>query len=171
MPEIEKDGTVDSVITVGGAGALDGDFAAGRNYRVAGVVDASTGERFHVSDRSGACWLVTSERVADRAEKRRLAGAYGAGLVDMEAAGIARLAAMRGIPFYCIKGVSDGFADRLPDFSGFISADGKFQLARFVLSILPRPWHWPALLRMGKASRMAARGIRESLLDMLENPC
>jgi hypothetical protein len=27
----------------------------------------------------------------------------------MEAAAIARLAAMRGIPFYCVKGVSDGF--------------------------------------------------------------
>ena len=34
--------------------------------------------------------------------------AYNAALVDMEAAAVARLAAMRGIPFYCIKGVSDG---------------------------------------------------------------
>ena len=40
-------------------------------------------------------------------KNNRLASTYKAALVDMEAAGIARLAAMRGIPFYCIKGVSD----------------------------------------------------------------
>ena len=43
-----------------------------------------------------------------------------AALVDMEAAAIGRLAAMRGIPFYCIKGVSDGLTDNLPDFNRFI---------------------------------------------------
>ena len=45
----------------------------------------------------------------------------------MEAAAVARLAAMRGIPFYCIKGVSDGFTDNLPDFNRFISPQGQFQ--------------------------------------------
>ncbi len=49
----------------------------------------------------------------------------------MEAAAIARLAAMRGIPFYCIKGVSDGLTDHLPDFNRFLSPAGQFQIARF----------------------------------------
>ena len=66
-------------------------------------------------------------------EKRRLAATYDAALVDMEAAAIARLAAMRGIPFYCIKGVSDGFNDRLPDFNPFLTADGRFRLVPFAL--------------------------------------
>jgi adenosylhomocysteine nucleosidase len=114
------------------------------------------------------CWLVTSPRVADQAEKLRLAGAYGAGLVDMEAAAVARLAAMRGIPFACSKGVSDGFAEQLPDFNRFISDTGKFQLLRFVVFVLLRPWHWPALIRMGENSRKAARRIADSLLDILD---
>jgi adenosylhomocysteine nucleosidase len=115
-------------------------------------------------------WLVTSPKVADEAEKRRLAAAYGAGLVDMEAAAIARLAAMRGIPFYCVKGVSDGTTDQLPDFNRFISENGEFQLARFIVFAILRPRHWPALMRMGENSRKAAQGIRESLLDILDGP-
>ena len=89
-------------------------------------------------------------------------------LVDMEAAAVARLAAMRAIPFYCVKGVSDGFGEQLPDFNRFISDNGKFQLLRFVVFVLLRPWHWPALIRMGENSRKAAQGIAESLLDILD---
>lgn len=112
--------------------------------------------------------LVTSPTVAGQAEKQRLAAAYGPGLVDMEASSIARLAAMRGIPFFCCKGVSDGFTDRLPDFNGFISENGKFQLVRFIVFVLLRPGHWPALVRMGENSRKAAQDLRESLLDILD---
>jgi adenosylhomocysteine nucleosidase len=113
-------------------------------------------------------WLVTSPKVADTAEKQRLAAAYGASLVDMEAAGVARLGAMRGIPFYCVKGISDGYRDQLPDFNRFIAVNGQFKLARFILFVLLRPWHWPALMRMGENSKMAAQGIRDSLLDILD---
>jgi adenosylhomocysteine nucleosidase len=112
-------------------------------------------------------WLVTSQRVADEAEKQRLAAAYGAGLVDMEAAAVARLAAMRGIPFYAIKGVSDGFRDKLPDFNKFLGPRGEFQLARLILFVLPRPWLWPALVRMGENSRRASQAIAKDLLDLL----
>jgi adenosylhomocysteine nucleosidase len=101
--------------------------------------------------------LVTSSTVAGLTEKHRLAATYGASLVDMEASAIARLASMRGIPFFCCKGVSDGFTDRLPDFNGFISENGKFQLIRFIVYVLLRPGHWPALVRMGENQGVPAR--------------
>jgi len=101
-------------------------------------------------------------------EKKRLASTYEASLVDMEAAGVARLAKMRGIPFYCIKGISDGYNDQLPDFNRFISLGGQFKLARFVVFALLRPWHWPSLIRMGENSRKAARNIAQSVLDFLD---
>ena len=100
-------------------------------------------------------------------EKHRLASAYSAALVDMEAAAIARLAQMRGIPFDCIKGISDGFNDQLPDFNRFILSDGHFQLSRFVLFSFLRPWYWPALIQMGENSKKAAQSIAESLLRFL----
>ena len=171
----EKDGTLTAVISTGWAGALSEEFKPGEAYRVAGVIDARTGERLPAADwpeqdeQTQNVWLVTSPRVADAAEKRRLAAAYGAGLVDMEAAGVARLAAMRGIPFRCIKGVSDGFGDNLPDFNRFLTPQGQFLLARFVLFAVFRPWCWPALLRMGENSTKAAQAIRGSLLANLDS--
>ena len=144
------------------------ELAPGQVLDVSCVIDARTGERFVAAGPPNDCWLVTSPRVADAHEKLRLASTYSASLVDMEAAGVARLAQMRGIPFYCIKGISDGYNDQLPDFNRFISPDGQFQLARFVVFALLRPWHWPALIRMGENSRKAARSIAESLLDFLD---
>jgi adenosylhomocysteine nucleosidase len=187
--EVEKDGPVSFVISTGWAGALSEEFKPGRAYRVSEVVDARTGERFETDSEDrlprsqnrdpsassgqalghpGVC-LVTSSTVAGPAEKQRLATAYGAGMVDMEASAVARLAGMRQIPLACAKGISDGFADRLPDFNRFISDRGKFQLVRFIVFVLFRPWYWPALIRMGENSRKAVQGIRETLLDILDD--
>lgn len=115
-------------------------------------------------------WVVTSPIVAGVDEKARLAAAYSAGLVDMEAAAVARLAAMRRIPFYCIKGVSDGHAARLPDFNRFLTPDGQFQLARFIFFAILRPWHWPGLMRMSENSSQASQALRDSLLENLRRP-
>ncbi len=165
---IEDGGPVDLLFSVGWAGALTGECEAGAAYNVAGVIDVRTGERLHCDAGSGDLWLATSPRVADEAEKRRLAATYKAALVDMEAAAIARLAAMRGIPFYCIKGVSDGFDEKLPDFNRFLTPDGRFQTVRFALYALIRPWYWPALVRMGENSRKASQSIAKSLLELLD---
>ena len=164
---IEDGGPIDLVFSIGWAGALREEIAAGSAHNVAGVIDVRTGERFHCEAGAGKLWLATSPRVADRAEKRRLTSTYDAALVDMEAAAIARLAAMREIPFYAIKGVSDGLNDRLPDFNPFLDADGRFRLLPFALFSLLRPWYWPALLRMGENSKRASQSIAESLNEFL----
>jgi adenosylhomocysteine nucleosidase len=172
--EIEKDGPVASAVSVGWAGALSEEYKPGCAYAVSGVIDVRTGERFQTTSGTAATpalpWLVTSPVVAGFDEKQRLAGAYRAGLVDMEAAAIARLAAMRGIPFACIKGVSDGFGARLPDFNRFFSPSGHFRLARFVLFAILQPWWWPSLVRMGENSSKASQAIRGSLRDYLHRP-
>jgi adenosylhomocysteine nucleosidase len=165
---IEDGGPVDLVFSIGWAGALRPEIATGSAHNVAGVIDVRTGERFHCEAGTGDLWLATSSKVADRTEKRRLATAYNAALVDMEAAAIARLAAVRGIPFYAIKGVSDGANDRLPDFNPFLEPDGRFRLVPFVLSSLVRPWYWPALLRMGDNSRKASQSIAELFREFLK---
>jgi len=165
---IEDGGPIDLVFSVGWAGALTAGAQPGAAYNVAGVIDARTGERFHCDAGTGDKWLVTSPIVANEAEKQRLAAAYRADLVDMEAAAIARLALMRGIPFYCIKGVSDGLHDKLPDFNRFIRPNGQFDLTGMVLFSILHPWHWPALVRMGENSNKASHKIRESLLDFLD---
>lgn len=173
---IEAGGPIDLVISYGWAGALTIDVAPCSAHNIAGVIDVLTGERFNCDAGAGDRWLVTSPIVANAAEKRRLASTYAgtyrpavrAALVDMEAAAIARLAQMRGIPFYCFKGVSDGFTDKLPDFNRFIGPDGQFNVAGMVLFSILRPWHWPSLIRMGENSSKASLSLRDSLLDFLD---
>jgi adenosylhomocysteine nucleosidase len=166
--EVEKSGPIDEVISIGWAGALREEFLPGQAYDVSTVIDASTGERFVAACPPSDCCLVTSSRVAGAGEKKRLAATYQAALVDMEAAGVARLAKMRGVPFYCVKGISDGAYDKLPDFNNFISPDGKFKLSRFVVFAILRPKHWPALMRMGENSKKAAHEIAQSVLNLLD---
>ena len=193
----EKCGRIDRVLSIGWAGALNEESVPGEAYRVSGVIDVRTGERFPSADvaqgellanpashqkkseRTGEqaavpdagslaqIWLATAPKVADEQEKQRLRGTYGAALVDMEAAAIARLAQMRKIPFYCIKGVSDGYRDYLPDFNRFLTETGQFQLVRFVIFTLLRPHSWPALIRMGENSKKAALRIAETVREVL----
>ncbi len=165
---LEDGGPIDLVLSIGWAGALTSDVEPGTAHNVAGVIDVRTGERFRCDAGAGDLWLVTSPKVAGASEKRRLASTYGATLVDMEAAALARLAAMRGIPFYCIKGVSDGFTEELPDFNRFISPDGQFRLLALSFMRSCGPWYWPALVRMGENSRRASQSIAEWLLNFLD---
>jgi adenosylhomocysteine nucleosidase len=166
---IEEDAPIDLVFSLGWAGALTADLAAGFAHNCAGVIDVNTGERFQCDADAGPLWLATSPRVADAAEKRRLAAAYpSVALVDMEAAAIARLAVMRGIPFYAIKGISDALDAKLPDFNRFIAPDGHFQTASFALSSLLRPSYWPSLIRMGENSKKASQSIAETLQAFLQ---
>jgi adenosylhomocysteine nucleosidase len=165
---VEEDAPIDLVFSLGWAGSLQPGLVAGTAHNVAGVIDARTGERFRCDAFAGDLWLVTNPKVADRTEKLRLAATYPAALVDMEASTVARLAAMRGIPFYAIKGISDPLDANLPDFNSFLGPDGRFQTARFALYSLFRPWYWPSLIKMGENSRKASQSIAESLLEFLD---
>jgi adenosylhomocysteine nucleosidase len=165
---VEDGGPVDLLLSVGWAGALRADLVRGSAHNIRGIIDVRTGERFNCDAGAGDLWLATSPIVAGEREKQRLAAAYNAALVDMEAAAVARLAAMRGIPFYCFKGVSDGFSDKMPDFNRFIGPNGQFRTASLLLYALVRPWYWPGLVRMGENSRKASQSIAESLRDFLE---
>ena len=166
--EIEKDGPVDIVLSVGWAGGLHPVIRPALAYSVCGVIDARTGEMLPAAEAKDDIWLVTSPRVADAAEKKRLAATYKAALVDMEAATVARLARMRNIRFFCVKGVSDAIDAQMPDFNRFIDSTGQMHLGRFTLFALLRPKLWHSLILMGENSRMAAERIADSVLAILD---
>jgi adenosylhomocysteine nucleosidase len=168
LAEVEKEGEVSLILSIGWVGALREGFDAGQVFRVSTVIDARTGERYATAQHSSELLLVTTSKVANEEEKRRLAATYGAGLVDMEAAGLARLAEARQIPFYCIKGVSDGPNEKLPELNRFISNSGKFLFLPFLTYVLFRPAYWPALMRMGENSKRAAKNLAAAVLDFLD---
>jgi adenosylhomocysteine nucleosidase len=164
-----SDGPVDMLLSVGWAGSLHAEVLPGTVQVPTVVIDAQTGERFNLTEGKRQWRLVTTARVADGAEKTRLAATYReAVLVDMEAATVARLADMHGIPLLCIKGVSDAAGATLPDFNSFIDQKGQMRMARFLTYIAVRPGYWPSLLHLGKNSARAANAMRDLILKFMK---
>ena len=160
-------GTLDLVLTVGWAGALTSESAPSRCFMVTEVIDAQTGERFPLGSAQPPVRLVTCVRVADGAEKRRLASTYGAVLVDMEAAAVARLSQMRGIPVRCFKAVSDGLQADLPDLNPFIDVAGRLRLTFFLAHLALRPRYWVGMLQLAGNSRRAALALAQAIETFL----
>ena len=167
--QAETAGPIDIVLSAGWAGALRDSLAPGETYAASTVIDAQTGERFALAPRAGGHILVTTAHVARAEEKRRLAATYGGALVDMESATIARLAHMRGIPAVCLKAVSDGPAERLPDFNRFLAPTGQMRMPAFIAHALLHPGFWPALLRLGRASSRGSRTLASAILAFLQD--
>jgi adenosylhomocysteine nucleosidase len=164
-----SDGPVDMLLSVGWAGALNAEVPPGTVQVPTVVIDAQTGEQFNLSQGERKWRLVTTVRVAETAEKTRLAATYrDAVLVDMEAATVARLAAMNEIPLLCIKGVSDAAGAVLPDLNPFIDERGQMRMARFLAYIAVRPRYWPSLLHLGKNSARAADAMRDLILKFMK---
>jgi adenosylhomocysteine nucleosidase len=158
-------GYLDAIVSYGWAGAITCGVKPPEVYGLSEVIDTRTGERFQTATPPGPVTLrlVTIDHVARSDEKRFLSERYKAVLVDMEAATVARLAAARDIPFYCCKGISDGYADLLPDFNRFLDRRGQLRLPAFILHSLLRPQYWGALNRLRVNSDSAARRLAKQL--------
>jgi adenosylhomocysteine nucleosidase len=167
--EAEIDGPLDLVLSVGWGGALVPDMKPGHAYAMSLIIDARTGEQFQLTDGQRKLTLVTTARVADAAEKVRLRDRYrGAAMVDMEAATVARMAQMRGIPVGCIKGVSDGDSARLPDLNRFLSPLGQLRMAPLLGYLALRLGYWSSIVQLGRNSSQAARAMAGLILKFME---
>lgn len=167
--EAESDGPLDMVLSAGWAGAVIPDLEGGEVRVLSHIVDAQTGEQFHLNNSQPQWTLVTTPHVADHAEKSRLRAAYpGATMIDMEAATVARLAQMRGIPVGCIKGVSDSASACLPDLNPFISARGQLRMIPFLAHLALRPRYWPSIAQLSRNSSKAAKAMAHVILKFME---
>jgi adenosylhomocysteine nucleosidase len=165
----EADGPLDMVLSVGWAGALTSDIEPGEAFAMSILLDAQTGEQFQLTGGKRKLMLVTTARVANEAEKVRLRETYpGAVMVDMEAATIARMAQIRGIPIGCIKGVSDGVSARLPDLNFFISPRGQLRMMPFLVHLALHPKYWRSVGQLGRNSAKAAQAICDAVLEFME---
>jgi adenosylhomocysteine nucleosidase len=156
-----------ALVSCGWAGALTCAVKPPDACVISEIVDAASGEHFGTASRDGFR-LITLDRVARYDEKRALAMQHQAVLVDMEAAAVARMAAARSIPFYCFKGISDGYLDRLPDFSRFINGSGELRMPAFLAYAALHPQYWAALRRLGENSGEAASALANLMRQNLE---
>ena len=160
------DGAPDALVSYGWAGALTCAVKPPTACAISEIVDAGSDAHFR-TDSAGGYRLITLDHVAHVDEKRGLAEKFQSVLVDMEAATVARMAAERGVAFYCFKGVSDGYNDRLPDFGRFMDGEGQLRMTAFVGYAAVHPQYWSTLQRLGKNSSAAATGLAELAKEYL----
>ena len=162
----ESRGRLDSVISVGYAGALRVGMEMNQAYWPATVLDEQTGERFACEDGEGT--LVTTDHAVGREEKLTLAARWNADLVDMETAAVARLANIRGLPFRALRAISDRVDDNVPDLSRFTDERGGFREGAFAMYVALHPWLIPTAMQLGRQSAQASRAIVQALHRFLQ---
>jgi adenosylhomocysteine nucleosidase len=102
--------------------------------------------------------------VANVEQKKKLANAYGASAVDMEAAAVARGAVARKADFIAVKAISDAYDFEFSQLERFIDSEGRFHSGSLVMFAAIRPWLWKKLLYLKRNSERAA----VTLCDWLE---
>lgn len=162
------------IISAGLAGALVSRLHVAQVVHPATVVNSSTGERYQIEGGEGV--LVTTSEVAGEHGKRLLAGHFHADAADMEAASVAAVAQIHGIPFAVVKSISDEHDFNMPDLNAFITSDGRFQTARFSVYLIAHPRLWPLVRHLARNSKAASvqlcRELRNLILqDTTANDC
>lgn len=153
------------VQSVGFAGALTPDLRVGDVLTPSLVIDARDGTRFQTA--SGESVLLSFMAVAGAGQKKKLAEAYHAQAVDMEAAAVAAAALTHKIIFGATKVVSDGLDFEMPDMGRFIDGRGRFRTAGFIAFAAVRPWLWTRVATLAGNSRKAAKSLAQELDRLL----
>jgi adenosylhomocysteine nucleosidase len=140
---LEKKTEVSGLISMGFCGALDPALRVGD--RITNIDEIYS----------------TDHVVVTAAEKRALRNKTGAAAVDMESAAVAAKASEWGVPFHCVRAVSDIASDDLPlDFNLYRDSEGRFGRTRIALAALARPFSAvPGLLRLDHNCRLAAEAL------------
>ena len=159
----ESYGPMDALVSLGWAGGSSCGVQPGTAYEVGEVIDQGTGERFATASATNPLKLVTADHVVGKEEKRKLAEGYGASLVDMEAAAVARMAQKGNIPFYCWKAITDIASEELPDLNLFLDQEKQLRMGQLATYAVTHPRHIASLWRMGRNSRSGAEALGETV--------
>jgi len=160
----------DALVSIGFCGALIPELAVGD---IVVATEVAGGESRHaalavsspVAHRRGV--VRTNFRVAQSLEERRSLRATGATVVDMEASAVAECARIHGLPFYCIKVVTDLAGETMAnDFNKALREDGHFDTIVVLMGTLRHPFaRIPELLRLRSRSVRAAAALGDFFAD------
>ena len=162
---------VAAVVSAGYCGGLDRSLKPLNIFVASKVVVVETGAEFPAANppcgRSPQAGLLASQdRVAVGAEeKRALREKTGASAVDMESSIVAEFAFSAGVPFYCVRVVTDAAEDSFTlDFNNFRDEAGRFRKALIMREALRKPGtHLGPLLALRRRCRHASKELGEYL--------
>jgi len=161
----------EAVMSTGICGALRPELATG-DVVVADFVTAGD-RRFAARPVSGrAAWRSGTVRSASRvirtAGEKAVLAQSGAWVVEMEAAGVAERTIARGLPFYCVKAVSDLAGETLVnDLNKALRKDGQFDTIVLLRGTLRQPLiRIRELLRLRRQCARAASSLGDFFADL-----
>lgn len=159
-------GAVSGVCNIGFCGALDETLDVA-DIVVANAVTDGT-ETWTASDPWGSPketgLVITSPKVVSTADEKAALRVQGGVAVEMEAAGLARAAQDLGVPFYCVRAVTDkANEDFASDFNAALQEDGRFSVAKLAIgALLSRP-KLNELLELRRRSEVASKKLGDFL--------
>ena len=118
--------------------------------------------------------LTSSSLIATANDKRRLRSAHEALAVDMEAAPAAAICARHGIPFGCLRVISDRMDTSLSPALVGLLAGASVSPLRLAAAVVRRPSLASDLWRLARDTRFASRRLAEGLRRVLTQqlaPC
>jgi adenosylhomocysteine nucleosidase len=162
----------DALISTGFCGALDPGLRVGEVFvasRVSTpegrtVLDASSPE---CPRPSSTGWLISVDRVAQTREEKKQLRDLGGSAVEMEAAAVGMRARQWGVPFYCVRSVTDlADEDFSLDFNAVRRKDGSLSTRRILWAAARRPI--PLVFELCKLyhrNQLAVRALGDFLAD------
>ena len=155
----------DRIVSTGYCGALDPALKLSDVVICSRVVEADTNRHFETADEFGATCLSGDRVIQTGREKQLLRQTTGASIVEMEAAGVAAEAESMGVPFHCIRVVTDTAGeDMRVDFNSARDEQGRFRLSQIAKAALRHPFERiPELLKLNRRAQAATARLGEYL--------
>jgi adenosylhomocysteine nucleosidase len=166
------------VLSAGFAGALQPGYAVGDVILATEVSDLS-GNRWPVSwpiELPPGDWqpplrrgrvVTVPELVGEPARKQALGSAHDAIAADMESAVLARLCSRRGVPFGCLRVISDDVHTPLSPRLLALFARGRLSPLHIVKTLITAPVLAGELVRLARHTRHAADQLARALGELL----
>jgi uridine phosphorylase len=157
---------LDAVVSAGLCGAVAPDLRVG-DIVVATEVNGEPVALPRCGRKYYPAKVASSDRVVGSAAERREISGRGIHAVDMESAAVLEEARRRGVPFYCVRAVSDeAMEDWTLDLNAARGEDGAFRIGRILSQAAVRPATvLPELVRLRRNSVLAARRLGEFFAD------
>jgi adenosylhomocysteine nucleosidase len=165
------------VISAGFSGALDAGCQIGDVILATEVVNLH-GNRWPATKPMAATelsllqgrLLAAPHLVTDPGEKIKLGQQHAARAVDMETATVARMCSQHGVPFACVRVISDEVHTALSPCLVSLLSGGRVAPLRVLAALVASPRLAGELWMLAKHTRRAAQQLGKALAQLLATP-
>lgn len=157
---------VEGFVSTGYCGALD-EKLGHCSMVVASSINGGDAMQPATDCRYTAGSLVSQDAVACTVEEKSKLRATGAIAVEMEAAGVQRVAHETGVPFYCVRVVTDAASEALAlNFNKVRDREGRFSRIRIIAGACRNPLRvFPELMRFQRTCKSASLALGDFIAN------